>query len=338
MKELTERQLEALTPEAKQRYEIKLKKVKRNRKILMGAVAVIAVCAVAAVLSITILFNVSSVKVAKPGSHYDAQQILDAAGVEVGDNMLLTNWSSVKQKVERKLPYVLSLEIDKTVGGNVTFTVKDNKASMIFKVNGGYAIADANGKVLETIKDKPQNLGLLLLKVKKGITATVGEELRFNDDAEKELYDNVCSAIKESGIGSITGIDITDVNNIYIEYQSRFRLYMGDSSQLVYKLKEAKKVIAQEDETDPKQIGEINLSIAKKVYVEPLDTLEPTTTTVTQPETTIPQDTDSDADTDDENTDGDGSEDTTDVTEESTTENDDESDDENPDNGGNDDE
>lgn len=309
MKELTERQLEALTPEAKQRYEIKLKKVKRNRKILMGAVAVIAVCAVAAVLSITVLFNVSSVKVAKPGSHYDAQQILDAAGVEVGDNMLLTNWSSVKQKVERKLPYVFSLEIDKTVGGNVTFTVKDNKASMIFKVNGGYAVADANGKVLETIKDKPKNSGLLLLKVKKGITATVGEELRFNDDAEKELYDNVCLAIKESGIGSITGIDITDVNNIYIEYQSRFRLYMGDSSQLVYKLKEAKKVIAQEDETDPKQIGEINLSIAKKVYVEPLDTLEPTTTTVTQPETTTHQDTDSDADTDDENPDNGGNDD-----------------------------
>lgn len=328
MKELTERQLESLTPEARRRYEVKLKKVKRNRKILTGSIAVIAIVAVAAVLSITVFFNVANLKVAKVGSHYDAQQILDAAGVEVGDNMLLTDWKEVKQKVERKLPYVLSLEINKTIGGNITFTVKDNKASMLFKTNGGYAVADANGKVLEIIKDKPKNSGLMLLKTKKGVSADVGELMNFNDDSEKELYDNVCSAIKESGIRSITGIDITDKDNIYIEYQSRFRLYIGDSSQLVYKLREAKKVIAQEDETNPKQIGEINLSILKKVYVEPLDTLEPTVPTTTQPETTQP-DGDEPVSNDD---DGDSSnEDTTGETEIQPEEDTTEPDDENPD-------
>ncbi len=87
---------------------------------------------------------------------------------------------------------------------------------------------------------------------------------------------------------------------------------MGDSADLAYKLKEAKKVIAQEDETDPKQIGEINLSIAKKVYVEPLETLEkttaapkkevttvPETTAVTEPETE-PEDTQSEEETEPE--------------------------------------
>ena len=71
--------------------------------------------------------------------------------------------------------------------------------------------------------------------------------------------------------------------------------YLGNSEDIEYKLREAKKIIAEEDENDPNQIGEINLSILKKVYVEKLDTLEETTTAkkdvTTQPETTAPDST-----------------------------------------------
>ena len=92
MKKMTARQVAALSPEMRERYEKKLKKVTRNRRILTGIIAVVAVAAVFAVLSVTVLFNVSEVKVAKAGTHYKAEQILDAAGVEVGDNMITTDW------------------------------------------------------------------------------------------------------------------------------------------------------------------------------------------------------------------------------------------------------
>lgn len=291
MKKLTAKQVAALSPEARERYEKKLKTVKRNRRILTGFVAVIAVAAVFAVLSVTVLFNITEVKVAKPGKHYKAEEILDAAGVEVGDNMVLADWDRVRERIETKLPYILSVDINKTVGGRVTFSVTDDKAAMIFKTESGYAIADANGKTLETVKTKPKNSGLILLTIKNKINAKPGEMISFSDAAEESLYSDIKSAISESGITGITGIDISDSKNIYLEYQNRYRLYMGDSSDLVYKLKEAKKVIAQEDESDPNQIGEINLSILKKVYVEKLETLEKTTVpTAAKPEkTTAPQ-------------------------------------------------
>ena len=100
MKKLAARQVAALSPEARERYEKKLKTVKRNRRILTGIIAAVAVAAVFAVLSVTVLFNVSEIKVAKAGTHYKAEQILDAAGVEVGDNMIMTNWDKVKSKAE----------------------------------------------------------------------------------------------------------------------------------------------------------------------------------------------------------------------------------------------
>ena len=296
MKKLTARQIAAMTPEARERYEKKLKIVTRNRRILFGTVAVVVVAAVFAVLSLTVLFNVSEVKVAKAGKHYQPEQIIEAADVDVGDNMVATNWDRVKEKVEQKLPYVLSLEIKKTASGKITFSVVDDTATLVFKTSKGYALADANCKVLEIIKEKPKNKGLTLLTVKNRINADPGEIISFADDGESILYDTIRTAIKNSGIGSITGIDISDPENIYLEYQNRYRLYLGNSEDIEYKLREAKKIIAEEDENDPNQIGEINLSILKKVYVEKLDTLEETTTAkkdvTTQPETTAPDSTD----------------------------------------------
>ena len=296
MKKLTARQIASMTPEARERYEKKLKIVTRNRRILFGTVAVVVVAAVFAVLSLTVLFNVSEVKVAKAGKHYQPEQIIEAADVDVGDNMVATNWDRVKEKVERKLPYVLSLEIKKTVSGKITFSVVDDTATLVFKTSKGYALADANCKVLEIVKEKPKNKGLTLLTVKNRINADPGETISFADDGESILYDTIRTAIKNSGIGNITGIDISDPENIYLEYQNRYRLYLGNSEDIEYKLREAKKIIAEEDENDPNQIGEINLSILKKVYVEKLDTLEETTTAkkdvTTQPETTAPDSTD----------------------------------------------
>lgn len=296
MKKLTARQIASMTPEARERYEKKLKIVTRNRRILFGTVAVVVVAAVFAVLSLTVLFNVSEVKVAKAGKHYQPEQIIEAADVDVGDNMVATNWDRVKEKVEKKLPYVLSLEIKKTVSGKITFSVVDDTATLVFKISKGYALADANCKVLEIVKEKPKNKGLTLLTVKNRINADPGEIISFSDDSESILYDTIRTAIKNSGIGNITGIDISDPENIYLEYQNRYRLYLGNSEDIEYKLREAKKIIAEEDENDPNQIGEINLSILKKVYVEKLDTLEETTTAkkdvTTQPETTAPDSTD----------------------------------------------
>lgn len=296
MKKLTARQIASMTPEARERYEKKLKIVTRNRRILFGTVAVVVVAAVFAVLSLTVLFNVSEVKVAKAGKHYQPEQIIEAADVDVGDNMVATNWDRVKEKVEQKLPYVLSLEIKKTVSGKITFSVVDDTATLVFKTSKGYALADANCKVLEIVKEKPKNKGLTLLTVKNRINADPGETISFSDDGESILYDTIRTAIKNSGIGNITGIDISDPENIYLEYQNRYRLYLGNSEDIEYKLREAKKIIAEEDENDPNQIGEINLSILKKVYVEKLDTLEETTTAkkdvTTQPETTAPDSTD----------------------------------------------
>lgn len=267
----------------KQRYRKRLKTVQRNRKILSGCIIFIAAAAIIALLSVTVFFKVSEVKVVKAGTHYTAEEIIDAAGVDVGDSILLTKWNDVAKKVTEKLPYVLSVQIKKSIDGRISLTVNDDKADKLVEFSDGYAVTDAELKVLEILKEKPESSQLTLVKMNLQGEVKLGVKIEFKDgDAAGELFKKIESAIKEVGLGRITGIDITDTNNIYLEYQNRYRLFLGDSGDIVYKLKEAKKIIAKEDESNPNQIGEINLSILKKVFVEPLDSLEETTTEVTQ--------------------------------------------------------
>lgn len=278
MKKLTIEQMERMTPENRELYLRRLKKVKRNRRILAVAIAVVVVLAVAAVLSMTVFFNISSITVGKNGKIYTEQEIISASGLNVGDNMVRTDFKEVSLRIETMLPYVLSADIDKTFSGAVTITVKDNSASMIFKVKNGYAIADSQGKVLEIVKEIPKKNKLMVLKSSKEMKASPGKHIGFADEKEQELYEQICTALKNAKMyQKITGIDISSPSNIKIEYQGRFRIKIGSITDIDLKLMAATKTIAMEDESDPTEIGEVNVMNPKKVYINPLDTLEETT-------------------------------------------------------------
>lgn len=275
MKQLTPEQVERMTPEIRERYEKKLKKVKRNRRILAGFIAVVIAAAVCLALCMTVLFNITSIKVVKKGNYYDEQAIISASGLDAGKNMLRTDFEEAEQRIEKMLPYVLDAKIKKTISGVVSISVTDDTAVIMFEAENGLAVADADGKVLELLKEEPENSDLAWLKTSKKAKAVTGEKIGFVDEKEAELYDNLVRALKTSGLyENITGIDISKPVNIRIEYQHRMRIKIGDISDIDSKLAAAAKTIEMENENNPNTIAEVNATIPKKVYVNPLDSLE----------------------------------------------------------------
>lgn len=264
-----------MSPEARARYEKKLKAVNRNRKILAGFIALVLIAGIGAALSMTVLFNISSIKVTKKGSYYSEQEIISASGLDIGKNMIRTDFDSAAARIETMLPYVLEADIQKNFSGAVTITVKDNKAAMIFAVKNGFALADADGKVLELLPKEPEKSDFIVLKTSKELTANPGEYIGFADENEKKLYEEICAALKKTGLyGDITSLDISEPLNIKIVYQNRLRIKVGDVSDIESKLTAAAKTIEQENENNPNTIAEINATLVKKIYVNPLDTLE----------------------------------------------------------------
>lgn len=276
MKELSPEQVARLRPEARERYEKRLAIVKRNRKILKIVCISLAAVAVVLTLSMTVLFNISSISVKGTGTKYSSDQILMASGIDVGDNMVRTNFKKVEERIEKGLPYVLDAKITKTVTGKVTINITDTKAATAVKTSQGYVIADVNGKTLEIVKTLPENSKLMLLKIKGTVTATPGEPFAFNDANEKALYDELMTLLNEVGIASdLTEMDLTNRGSLKLIYQNRLRLLLGSTEKLDEKIKSGAQVIEKENANDKELIAEINLKIAKKAFVNPLESLDP---------------------------------------------------------------
>ena len=276
MKTLSPERLARLTPEKRARYEAELRRVKRNRRILAVAVAVIAAAAVIAVLCFTVLLRITEISVDKPGKIYTPDQIISASGLNTGELLLSKDYEKVSARIENDLPYVLEAGIKRTATGKVIISITDDLPAMIFKVNNGYALTDKNGKTLEILAALPEKNNYIVVKTSKEITAKPGQVVSFSDKDEEQLYNEIKTAMTEAGLENITGIDISDSTDIYAEYQHRYRLHVGDSTALKEKFLSAVEAIKAEDESNPDSCGVINLTIRDRVYVMPLDSLEET--------------------------------------------------------------
>lgn len=287
MKQLSPEQVARMRPEARERYEKRLKIVKRNRRILSAVCIALGVVAVALVLSMTVLFNISSIKIAGTGTTYGEKEIVMASGLSVGDNMVRTNFKKVEERIEKSLPYVMDADITKTLSGKVTIKITETKAAIVIASDDGYIIADSQGKTLAMQKNIPDNSKLMLLKLKGGVTTTPGEVFVFSDEDEKRIYDQLVSELTSSGMfKDITEMDLTQQSSIKLIYQGRLRLLFGASDNLTEKIRGGIKAIEQENERNPELIAEVNLTIPKKVFVNPLDSLEPPVEEETTEQTT----------------------------------------------------
>ena len=275
MKELSPEQVERLRPEARARYEKRLKEVKKNRKIVKYAGIGLGVAAIFLILSMTVLFNISSITVDGTGKKYTQDQIVMASGLNIGDNMVRTSFKKVEERIEKSLPYVYDAAITKTITGKITITITDTRAAIAVKTPQGFMLANPDGKVLEIVKELPKSKNLMYLRLKGSITATVGETFTINDAAEKALYDEITANLADVKLRDhITEMDLTQRSSIKLVYQGRLRLLLGSSEKLDEKLKSASKVIEKENAEDPALIAEVNLTIPKKAFVNPIESLD----------------------------------------------------------------
>lgn len=302
MKQLSDEQLEQLSPESRAKYENDLRKVSRNRKVLFGLSGAVLTVLVLVVLSLTVLFNITSIKVTHAGKNYTADQIIMASGLDIGDNMVRTNFNSVADRIESSLPYILEAKITKKLSGEVKISVTDTSEAFIVDFGkGDFLVTDKNGKALKILKEYPEDRKLMKIRSASDVFNTIGGNFILSDSDEKENYEAIKSKLEELGLlDKITEIDLRDPNSLKVVYESRLRLLIGTTDDLDAKLKSAAETIRIENENDPTTIAEINLTIPKKVFVNPLTSLDPQDE---EPE-----------DKEDESVDAEGQEDTTKVT------------------------
>ncbi len=281
----------ALSANERRRIHAEQRRAQRRRKAILQYIAIgVAVTAVMVVLSLTVFFKIDEIQIVGD-SPYTDEQIIASSGISIDENIIMCDAKGVSDKLAKALPYIGSAEVERSLNGKVTITVKVTPGRYSF-INGEAAVViNADGKVLgqvpaaEAVKyTVVQGLGIA--------NAVPGETVTVNDTGAYELLKSVGAQLDAAGINKITSVDISNVYDISVVYDGRLTLIIGSTGSMDRKLALAAKVIERENEIDPMQYGRIDLgSVEGKAFFKPLEepTQEETSEEASTPEEEVSQ-------------------------------------------------
>ena len=158
-------------------------------------------------------------------SRYTAQDIIDASGVEKGDNLFLVGGSRTAQKIYSSLPYVDEVNIRHALPDGIVITVTERTPAAVIQGGESWWIVDAKGKILEQVATARQAevSGLTALLPAVGTTLAVEDAESFRLEALLSLL----KALEQRGLlAKISAIDLTSAAEVSMVYDGRLTVKM----------------------------------------------------------------------------------------------------------------
>lgn len=242
-----------------------------NRRRLLMQLGIIAAVVLAVFFSLWLFFKVSTVAVSNLGSHtvdgaavsgngrYSVETIVEASGIRNGDSLLGINKAKVSSRIITKLPYVKSVRIGIKLPGTVNIEIEElDVVYAIAESNGNWWLMDAWGKLVEKTDaaaavEYTKILGVELDLPVAGQQA-VAREPQTDQSGEGEgtlpaqpvtisgaqRLETVLTILQylEDGdvLGEVVSVDVSDMGSIELWYKQQFKILLGDSTDLKYKI------------------------------------------------------------------------------------------------------
>ena len=228
-------------------------------KLLCGAALVAA-----ATLGATVFFQVETIAVVG-NSRYTAQEVIDASGVQIGDNLFQMNKNQISQQILQRLPYVGEVSPQRGLPSTLTIQVTEISAAAQVEVyqddsaqaepaaedgsgdSGEGDSSQTEGEELPTLADQPWLIstsgkllevapegsgalsvtGLTVLAPQAGTMLAVPQEQQSRLATLKELL----SALEAAGeLDQVSSIDLTHATWVGMRYRENFdaRLPLGE--------------------------------------------------------------------------------------------------------------
>ncbi|MGM9618599.1 MAG: cell division protein FtsQ/DivIB [Oscillospiraceae bacterium] len=213
---------------------------------LLWKLATVALAVVAVVMALILFFRVETIRV-EGEEQYSEREILQAAGVQAGDNLYLINKARVSERVFSTLPYVRSVLIYREPPSTLVIEVRESAvAGVIITPESGWVINSA-GKIMEErpSADIGENAvidGLTLLNPAVGRTAETDAEQAYRFSELLRLLPE----LEEQGLlGKVQAIHLGESDALTMEYAERFLVCLPWGADYAYKLQSLEAVIAR---------------------------------------------------------------------------------------------
>ena len=247
------------------RYGTPVKKRKNHSAFFAPLVFLLVVGII--VFALGIFFRVQTIEV-RGGISYTDEEIINASGIDIGDNLFFINRFSASSRIFSKLAFVEEATIDRSLPNTVVITVQESYAAAYVDWEGQCWMISEDGKLLgsgteEELAGLIHVLNLTPLAPKSGEILSVAEE----DELKLSYLLELLPAMSLEGmLGDVTDLDFSNAADPTFRYLDRFTVKMGTSGDSDYKLR---MLLGAVDQLEPGYTGTIDLSDGSKVYVTP---------------------------------------------------------------------
>lgn len=229
-----------------------------NTGFLSKILIMLAVVA-AVVLGVTIFFRVRTVDV-QGNSIYSASQIIEASGVEKGDNLLLLNRASVAGRIKAQMPFVRDVSVGLLLPDTVVVKVEESQLACRVKAGvGGVWYVNAEGRVLGSSLDSFAGQ-IVELKGVSVLQPKAGDQARPAEGTESNLEAALAVLSRMDGTGlmeKVTVINTEKPYDIELLCGDQYQILLGGTDELDYKIQYLQVVL---EGLDPYQAGTIDLT------------------------------------------------------------------------------
>ncbi len=235
--------------------KLKKKKVnkRKRRKTVALVVFLLFTFSLLIGLSLTVFFPVKSVK-AQGSKFYQSDELIRFSEIKVGENLLRINKNTVLSNIQKNLPFVDDITIEKNLDGNIVIKVKEAKEVFVYNIGDKYYSTDKTGRVLKQYDNLPENILHIICE------SNLSEDnlsVVFEDAKKQEVIDKVSAKI-EGFVLTANQLDITNAYEIKMVFDNRLEVNFGDISYFEEKLAHFVKMC--ENEKLENASGKINLS------------------------------------------------------------------------------
>lgn len=206
---------------------------KRGNMTLYYVLIGVVVAATVSILSVTVLFNISSFQVVGDTSYSD-EEIIAACGIETGDNLLRINIGSAEEQIVSKLVYIDSAKISRGFPNRLVISVEPAHPAVSFARGSRYYVISERGRLLEIDQVSAD------CPVVKGFApdrnAVIGSQLEDDEEGRIDIALNMIDYMQQYGLDDYCEINLADTLNIRLTYDGRIEMELGANTRLEDKI------------------------------------------------------------------------------------------------------
>jgi len=238
---------------------------KRKKRSALYAPLCFLLVVAALVFGLSVFFRIGNIEVTG-NSIYTAEEIVEASGIETGDNLFFVNRFAAVSRIYAKLPYVENAVVSLKMPNRLIIEISESSAVAWVTAEDGYWAIDRSCKLLSRV-NADEIGGLIRIEGLKPIAPEVGEEIAAGEsESPKVTYlAAILRQITELGLtGSVTYVDVSNVASPQFDYLGRFQVKLGTNENVEYKfqcLLSAVDALAEGDR------GTLDLSIDKQAHL-----------------------------------------------------------------------